>query len=414
MEFQSTPGTYAAVDPFKPSISFSIKKILGFQKAPRDDTDLDSPPPPRVAISTRRNGAIRPPADTAGSPRWQTALASSQPSTPQDCGDIQPQSRPSSPRNRERSPPQRRSRSSSNGSDAQPPMVVMPAAHSRTPSSIIALPLGTAVSPMWDTALASSQPPSPQDCGDIQSQSRSSSPSGRNRNRERSPFQRRSRSSSNGSNAQPPMVVMPAAHSRTPSSIFASHSPVLALIEPPQSPPLSPVVGDMEVRRSMSLEFHRSASNEHPPPQKHMSSSGSCRQGIVSLASAPLDEKQPVGLSAYSPESVHPMTYVAAFALDTVPRQIYLNFLLRLPYMYFSRVKRVFEEADMSMPQIKRGILEAAIRLTEPVKDVADAWKLEPVESVQYSRLQDTWQSFIDSLMKEWETLNIVSALLLT
>ena len=108
------------------------------------------------------------------------------------------------------------------------------------------------------------------------------------------------------------------------------------------------------------------------------------------------------------------MTYIAAFALDTLPRQLYLHFLLRLPYMYFSRVTRIFEEAEMSMPQIKQGILEAAIQLKEPVKDVADAWKLEPVESAQYSKLQNTWQSFIDSLMREWKTLNIISVLLLS
>ena len=66
------------------------------------------------------------------------------------------------------------------------------------------------------------------------------------------------------------------------------------------------------------------------------------------------------------------------------------------------------------MPQIKQGILEAAIQLKEPVKDVADAWELEPVESAQYCKLQNTWQSFIDSLMREWKTLNIISVLLLS
>jgi len=115
-----------------------------------------------------------------------------------------------------------------------------------------------------------------------------------------------------------------------------------------------------------------------------------------------------------SSESVHLLTYVAAFVLDTLPRQIYLHFLLRLPYMYFSRVTRIFEEAETTMPQIKEGILAAAIRLKEPVKNVADAWKLEPVESVQYSKLRKTWQSFIDSLIREWKTLNIISVLLLS
>ena len=102
----------------------------------------------------------------------------------------------------------------------------------------------------------------------------------------------------------------------------------------------------------------------------------------IRVASEPFDEKRLVRLLDPA-ESVHLMTYVAAFALDTLPRQLYLYFLLRLPYMYFSRVTRIFEEADMSMPQIKQGTLEAAIQLKELVKGIADAWKLEPVESVQ-------------------------------
>jgi hypothetical protein len=69
----------------------------------------------------------------------------------------------------------------------------------------------------------------------------------------------------------------------------------------------------------------------------------------------------------------------------------------------------------MSMLQIKLGTLEAAIQLKEAAKDVAaDAWKLEPVESARYSKLQNTWNSFIDSLTREWKTLNIISVLLLS
>ena len=162
------------------------------------------------------------------------------------------------------------------------------------------------------------------------------------------------------------------------------------------------------------LEPHCFAPNRHPLPDEiDTSSSGSCRRGAVNLASEPLDEKRPVGFSD-SFASAPLMTYVAAFALDTLPRQLYLHFLFRLPYIYFSRVARIFEEAEMSMLQIKRGTLEAAIQLKEVVKDIADTWKLEPVESAQYSKLQNTWNSFIDSLMREWMTLNIVSVLLLS
>ncbi|KAF8955229.1 hypothetical protein BDZ97DRAFT_1674456 [Flammula alnicola] len=43
------------------------------------------------------------------------------------------------------------------------------------------------------------------------------------------------------------------------------------------------------------------------------------------------------------------------------------------------------------------------------------AFELEPpAESVAYANLQKTWQAFIDSLLREWKTLNIISVLLLS
>ncbi|KAF8886610.1 hypothetical protein CPB84DRAFT_1539816 [Gymnopilus junonius] len=143
--------------------------------------------------------------------------------------------------------------------------------------------------------------------------------------------------------------------------------------------------------------------------------------------------------------------YVAAFLFDTVPRQVYLYMLLRLPSLYYSRVTRIFEEAQMSMPMIKQGILDAAKTKAEggyydvpmPVpmgpglgggqngwvedKKGPDngaavmshpylpwAYWEPPPESVAYSHLQNTWEAFIDSLQREWKTLNIISVLLLS
>ena len=601
MEFQPTPGTYAAVDPFKPSISFSIKNILGSQRAPRDDTDLNSPPPPRVAIPTRTHGAIWPPINPAFSlrheaprPAWRAVTPivglpppndfqhvrrplksalkrstaggmdatstdprqrttshsqnsefefqsrhrsrSSSPSDrnrgrcrsrspPLNLRDSSPQfgssrvdeqprqtrnsrSRhhskspsPSVERIRERSPSQRRRhsrsrsrspvrsrrrkrgmrrhRSPSSRSDARAPVVLIP--ESSPNSSSAALPLDpppiVALPPSREPELTPlpSSLPSPII---IQSSPLVTSSTSRRSSSERSTSAR--------------------AQSRTPSSIVPPHARATVdgiLSSPtrnptsqpgppePDFPPLhpsvpsvhsipSPIAEETDVQNSIiGREWgdesngwrkdagwgngwdgwgkdagdgwgksagngweggrwgewdewgrgaqgwgasHSSAPHGYPLSEEiDASCYGSYRQGAVNLASEPLDEKRPVGPSD-SFESVHLMTYVAAFALDTLPRQLYLHFLLRLPYMYFSRVTRIFEEADMSMPQIKQGILEAAIQLKEPVKGIADAWKLEPVESVQYSKLENTWQSFIDSLMKEWKTLNIISVLLLS
>jgi hypothetical protein len=91
------------------------------------------------------------------------------------------------------------------------------------------------------------------------------------------------------------------------------------------------------------------------------------------------------------------------FLFDTLPRQLYLHFLLRLPAFYFSRVARIFEEAEMSMPEIKK------MALTHSGQPY-DALSLQPVDS----KLKNTWETFIDSLLREWKTLNIVSVLLLS
>ncbi|KAG6831408.1 hypothetical protein H0H87_005229 [Tephrocybe sp. NHM501043] len=93
------------------------------------------------------------------------------------------------------------------------------------------------------------------------------------------------------------------------------------------------------------------------------------------------------------------------FFFDSLPRQIYLLFLLYLPSFYFSRVARIFEEAEMTMPEIENMALQVMGSLT--------------IQELQWSspasaNLKATWEGFIDSLLREWKTLNIVSVLLLS
>ena len=44
------------------------------------------------------------------------------------------------------------------------------------------------------------------------------------------------------------------------------------------------------------------------------------------------------------------------FFMDTLPRQIYLHTLFRLPALYFSRVSRIFEDAEVSRHEVQRMI----------------------------------------------------------
>ena len=156
------------------------------------------------------------------------------------------------------------------------------------------------------------------------------------------------------------------------------------------------------------------------------------------------------------------------FIVDTLPRQVYLNFLLYLPAMYFSRVSRIFEDAEVSKPEIERliacggtglgmmsthagnsslpttgtwganilaqstpahipmsnfsqpalgarstGAIPGSLRgVTAPMPlPFPDEWTA-PLVSPALIRFKHSWEAFIDSLMREWKTLNVISALL--
>jgi len=114
------------------------------------------------------------------------------------------------------------------------------------------------------------------------------------------------------------------------------------------------------------------------------------------------------------------------FLMDTLPRQIYLHLLLRLPSLYFSRIARVYEDAELSKPDIQRLVDACAPQFrrttSSPIPPgyrprrslpLADEWTAANV-SPALVRFKNSWEAFIDSLLREWKTLNLVSALLLS
>ncbi|KAG1776078.1 hypothetical protein EV702DRAFT_1198692 [Suillus placidus] len=116
------------------------------------------------------------------------------------------------------------------------------------------------------------------------------------------------------------------------------------------------------------------------------------------------------------------------FLMDTLPRQIYLHLLLRLPSLYFSRIARIYEDAELSRPDIQRLIDACAPQLQnrasspvppgvhyhpQPALPLADEWTSANV-SPALIRFKQSWEAFVDSLLREWKTLNLVSALLLS
>ena len=101
------------------------------------------------------------------------------------------------------------------------------------------------------------------------------------------------------------------------------------------------------------------------------------------------------------------------FLLAGFLKQVYLLLLLRLPLLYFSRVARIFEEADMSLSEIKRMAFETASKGLTHEYEMEMAFESSSIPHA-YKSLASTWECFIDSIIKEWKTFNIISVLLLS
>ncbi|KAG2013144.1 GTP cyclohydrolase II [Coprinopsis cinerea AmutBmut pab1-1] len=92
--------------------------------------------------------------------------------------------------------------------------------------------------------------------------------------------------------------------------------------------------------------------------------------------------------------------------LKYILRTVYLYVLLGLPSLYFSRVAAIFSDASLDILLMKQLTLDSASTRR------LDLYGTPP--SPRYSKLKRSWHHFIDSLIKEWKTLNIVSVLLLS
>lgn len=99
------------------------------------------------------------------------------------------------------------------------------------------------------------------------------------------------------------------------------------------------------------------------------------------------------------------ITLIWSLLFNTLPRQIYLYFLFRLPQFYFHRVTLIFEDAEMTMPEM----METAWADLTPHSYIQGG-----ENQLLNHKFKQAWTSFIDTLRKQWETLNIVSVLLLS
>ncbi|KAF8625529.1 hypothetical protein AX15_005333, partial [Amanita polypyramis BW_CC] len=98
------------------------------------------------------------------------------------------------------------------------------------------------------------------------------------------------------------------------------------------------------------------------------------------------------------PTSTELKGFVAA--LSSIPRFLYISTLFFLPFFYRSRVYQIFIEVSMTENEI--------------IALYAGGAHPQSIRPKHWETVKRSWNDFIDSVLKEWNTLNIVSVLLLT
>jgi hypothetical protein len=101
----------------------------------------------------------------------------------------------------------------------------------------------------------------------------------------------------------------------------------------------------------------------------------------------------------------------AVRTLRSLGGMVYLSILLFLPRLYFSRVERILKGAEMSMEDMEHMVVVGLgkwNRKTDRIPVYIQNSHLYPA----FGQFNSTWEFFIDSLMNEWRTFNIVSILL--
>ncbi|KAJ7065413.1 hypothetical protein C8F01DRAFT_982299, partial [Mycena amicta] len=176
--------------------------------------------------------------------------------------------------------------------------------------------------------------------------------------------------------------------------------PVTSSIHLPPPHEISPSIRPQPTRSSTSIH-RRSASL--PPP-------------VTQRASKDVD------ITTFSfVDAVQNILLFSTFIfLDFAPRQLYMHLLLRIPALYFSRVARIFEDAQLSLPDIKRMARAKAAQWNADSGRHQSRMIQAPLhrdeEPLPPSLLifRASWEGFIDALLREWKTFNVISVLLMS
>ncbi|KAJ7595279.1 hypothetical protein C8J56DRAFT_852370, partial [Mycena floridula] len=125
----------------------------------------------------------------------------------------------------------------------------------------------------------------------------------------------------------------------------------------------------------------------------------------------------------YTPAKPSIPSRIITFVTYRLPLEIYLNLLLRLPSFYFTRVSHIFVECELMLPDIQQMAVASSARWKELGKEQAvpkPTWEFPQSFGAEVRaqhpallHFKETWEHFIEAVLREWSTLNIVSALVL-
>lgn len=112
-----------------------------------------------------------------------------------------------------------------------------------------------------------------------------------------------------------------------------------------------------------------------------------------------------------------PQMMITESVFDSIPHQVYSTVgFLQIPTFYQMRVFRAFEDVGMSVPEIRGAMLD----ITQQKLEGDNPDKTRPrrpsskSDAKKFKKLLEAWKEFVETVVKEWETFNIISALLLS
>ncbi|KAL1687330.1 hypothetical protein GGG16DRAFT_62473 [Schizophyllum commune] len=230
-----------------------------------------------------------------------------------------------------------------------------------------------------------------------------------------------------------PSLPVPSPHYQTAESVAYSTGAPFSAVSPLPSPvatplpPLPPVIPPYSYPQApVPTPQYPSAQYARPPPP------ASQHYGVT-----PSGPYAPPGYEVQHFQTTstkfgdNVLGVLYTFLTYRLPLFVYQIFLFRMPVFYYGRVSRVLEDAEMSLADVRKLAMTTASEWKAKDKkeksskeemlsrlDHMTSWNVSPQYASQVTpamrRFRDSWETFIDSLLREWKTQNVISALLLS